>query len=125
MAETLDHQLRRFISQHISSVEQLEILLLLAAEESKTWSVDEVFAVIQSNRQSIEARLKGMVETGFLELKEASRFRYKPTNEERAASVRALEIAYKQSRVKVIEAIFSPIDPAKTFADSFRIKKEK
>jgi hypothetical protein len=125
MAEALDIRLRRFISENIPSVEQLEIVLLMAANAVKAWTADEVFAVIQSNRASIEARLKHLAARGFFELDESGGYRYKPREQELAECVAALQNAYKESRVKVIEAIYAPVDPAQTFADSFKIKRDK
>jgi len=66
MASVLNKNLRSFISRYIGSVEQLEILCLLASEPFKRWTVEEVFRLIQSNQESVEERLKTLVAAGFL-----------------------------------------------------------
>ena len=125
MADLIDIHLRKFISEQISSVEQLEILLLLAEDASRAWSVEAVYQVIQSNRESVRNRLDAMRDAGFFEMDAAKDYRYKPGNNEIEKSVAALQAAYKESRVKVIEAIFSPVDQAPSFAEAFKIRRDK
>lgn len=121
----LDDNLKKFIAQHVTSVEQLEILLLLSENPAHPWLVEDVFKVIQSNPDSIRRRLRQMQDSGILQADEHGGFRYNPVDEAIAAGVTALRTAYRQSHVKVIELIFSDsMQQARQFANSFRIRRD-
>lgn len=124
----LPDNLKKFIAKHIVSVEQLEILFLLGDHPQQTWTVPQVFQAIQSSPASVAERLSNLQSRGFLErtAEEPPAYRYHPQSDELARMVVELRSAYRQSRVKVIEAIFAgPMDQAKSFADSFKFRKGK
>jgi hypothetical protein len=55
-----------------------------------------------------------------------ARYRYAPTQPALAESVRQLALLYGERRVSVIEQIYAkPADPLQSFADAFRIRKER
>ncbi|MFO1499341.1 MAG: hypothetical protein U1G07_13260 [Verrucomicrobiota bacterium] len=114
--EFFDEALRRFIAEHIDSVETLEILLLLNANPGEVWTVDGVFKVIKSNPASIHVRLKRLHQMGFLRLDEQGRYCYNASDGS-VELVAKLALAYHQSRVRVLETVFSDsMDQARTFA---------
>ena len=116
----------RLITVHIRSLEQLEILLLLAASPNKDWNTDEVYNVIRSSRSSVAERLDELRLQGLLALSEAARYRYAPQAVEISAAVESLAHLYKERRVKIVEMIYSqPSDPLRGFADAFKFKKDK
>jgi hypothetical protein len=82
--------------------------------------------VIQSSEDSISARLTEMERQGFLKTVVEGEYRYAPASDDIAQSVTDLRTAYLESRVRVIEAIFSErTDVAARIADSFRAKKDR
>jgi hypothetical protein len=128
MGNELSGELSLFIKQYITSLEQLEILLLLFKEPNRAWTIEQVFKVTQTNPDSVAKRLTGMVQSGFLvgEDAAASTFRFEPRTHEIRQHMSELQRAYAVSKYKIIEAIFSaPQSPAQQFADSFKIKREK
>lgn len=128
MENELSEEIRSFIKQYITSLEQLEILLLLSKEPERSWTVQQVFNITQSNLTSIAERLKNLALAGFLvmEDKSVAIFRFQPNSAEIAGHVAALQRAYAASKYKVVEAIFSaPQSQARQFADSFKIRKKE
>jgi hypothetical protein len=127
VAQDLTEEVQRFIARYITSVEQLEVLLLLFSEPSRSWTPEAVYGQIQSHPGSVHQRLDDLVLSGFL-IKEpaTSTYRYSPADGERAQAVPLLAKAYRERRVKVIELIFAkPIDQVKAFADAFKLRKDK
>lgn len=118
---------QRFISKHVVSVEQLEILLLLSDSPDRFWSVEEVFKVIKSSPESVASRLRFMEHSKLLKLKEGSdaEYRFDPATIETADQVKAIKQEYKVRPVKVIEAIFAVPDQVRAFAEAFKFKREK
>jgi hypothetical protein len=117
----------RFLAAHVRSLEQLEILLLLAGQPSKEWSGDEVYDVIRSSQGSVRERLGELRNQGLLLANShGTAFRFAPSSVEIAATVESLAQLYKERRVKIVEMIYAPpAEPLKGFADAFRFKKEK
>lgn len=127
MGDLIPNELRKFIGLYIGSVEQVEILLLLSDAPDRDWTSDTVFKEIQSNISSVTARLKALHAQGFLTSDEGEPpiYRYAPRTDELAEGVALLKGAYRESYVKVIEAIYAdPMQQARNFADSFRFRKD-
>lgn len=122
--EELSPEIRQFISRHIRSLEQLEILLLLWDEPETCWTVDAVYTVILSTPASVERWLGELVRQGFLAQvsSDPGGYRY-ATPPELTEQVATLARLYKTSPVRVIEAVYKPrTDAAQTFADAFKLK---
>lgn len=120
-------RLRVFIKQYITSVEQLEILLLVGKNAERIWTSEQVFKMIQSNPESVTERLHGLAGAGFLKVENETRseYRFHPKSEELAALVKELEKAYSVARTRIIEMIYSGrISQAQQFADSFKLKRK-
>lgn len=120
--------MRLFIKRYITSLEQLEILLLLYNAPEKPWTIEQVFKIVQSNPNSVSERLQALVSVGFViaEGPDNPVFRYHPASAELAQRVSELQKAYNLSKYKVIETIFSqPGDEAQKFADSFKLRRKE
>ena len=105
MGNELSGELSLFIKQYITSLEQLEILLLLFREPGRVWTIEQVFKVTQTNLDSVAKRLNGLVQSGFLvaEGAAASVFRFDPATRELKQHVSELQQAYAVSKFKVID----------------------
>jgi hypothetical protein len=124
--ETLPTSVQQFLSKYIRSLEQLEVLLLLRNSANRAWTSAEVYEVVRSSPSSVEERLESFVRHGFLAKEDGppSAFRYAP-RENLGAAVDETASAYQKWRVRVIEAIFTPVvDPAQRFADAFKVRKD-
>ena len=125
--EALPDSVRQFLSLHIHSLEQLELLLLLRSQPDRPWTVGQVYEVIRSSQPSLQKGLETFSREGFFAEEKTAlpAFRYAPRNDELRAAVEQVAASYHLSRVRVIEAIFAPkIDPVQTFADAFKLRKD-
>lgn len=115
------------IATHIRTLEQLEILLLLAGRPQQAWTIDGVYDVIRSSRSSVAERLEELRLQGLVAVAGAKReFRFQPQSPEIGTAVELLARSYKERRVKIIEMIYSPpAEPLKGFADAFKFIKDK
>jgi hypothetical protein len=121
----LSRSVKRFIGQHISSVEQLEILLLLRGDPAVEWRPESVARELYFQTESVLRRLDDLAGRGFLRLKDGC-YRYAPRTADLGGAVEELADTYARRRVKVITQIFSGPDQAvQSFSDAFRITKDR
>lgn len=122
--QELPPSIRSFISRHVRSVEQLEILILLSREANTAWTVQKVYDTILSTPQSVERWLDEMVRNGLLEKMAEPAVSYRCTGETSLISqMRELGNIYRTRPVRVIEAIYRrDATAAQSFADAFKIK---
>jgi hypothetical protein len=118
---------QQFINQHVHSVDQLEILLLLRRNSTRYWTAEEVSQALSTGTEAVASRLAQLTEDGLLAAMPAGvkqTYRYSARTAQLDAAVAELESAYPTYRVSIINLIFSkPIDKIRTFADAFRIHK--
>lgn len=125
----LPDEIRRFIAGNISSVAQLEVLLLLREHRQREWTASEISRALYAAESGMAEQLNDLVSKGLAYVTHApgSYFRYRPAEEDDLdRAVGSLTQVYKERRVAVIALIYSePIDKARSFADAFRIRKDK
>ena len=125
MARTLSDDVFNFIVSHIHSVEELEVLLILQGEPTRSWTAHEVDERIRSHPGSIAQRLAGLSTIGLLEAS-GDRYRFSPNTPELAATAAALLAAYRSRRIEVIETIFTkPKRELVSFSNAFKLKGGK
>lgn len=118
--------MRRLIADHIDSVEQLEILLLLYQHPERSWSAESVARELRVSPMSAGDRLKDMTRAAILARVPGAEgeYRYAPERQ-MGEAVAGLAAAYSERRVTVINLIFSkPVDKIRTFADAFRLRRD-
>ncbi|OJT25875.1 hypothetical protein BO221_08525 [Archangium sp. Cb G35] len=126
-AGDLPEVVRRLIADHIDSVEQLEILLLLQQHPERSWTAESVARELRISPLSAGDRLKDMARSAILARVQGSEaeYRYAPESPDMAEAVAGLATAYSERRVTVINLIFSkPVDKIRTFADAFRLRRD-
>ena len=125
MPENVSPELRRFINEHIGSIAQLELLLLLASDPAKTIDADEASRVFYVTVDAARALLETMAADGLLAAEPAGKYRFAPRQAEWSRLVEALAETYRERRPTVIEVIYTgPADALQSFADAFRIRKD-
>lgn len=126
--EPIPEIVRRFITDHINSVESLEILLLLSTGTIREYTAEEVSRTLRTSLESAAARLRELHHAKLLVTvgeAESPKYRFDPGSRE-AAVVADLEKVYKTRRVSVISFIYSnPTDPLRAFSDAFRLRKDE
>ena len=122
----ISQEVRRFIAEHINSVFQLEVLLLLHGQKDRGWSAEDVDRELGIGVDEAKAQLNDLEARGLLSVEKgaSSLYRYSPASEELDRAVSGLAKAYSERRVNVLSSIFSkPVDKVRLFAEAFRIRK--
>ncbi len=126
--EDIPEEVKRFIADHIDSVEALEVLLLLKDNPDREWGAGDVSRALYTQPESAAARLADLQSINLLAARDESGllYRYSPGPDNPDRVVTELSKAYKERRVTVITLIFSkPNEKIRTFADAFKIKRDK
>jgi hypothetical protein len=125
-------RVKQFITDHVDSVMQLEVLLLLAAPDSRAWTASELAQQMRVDAAWVDATLRTMAAKGLVSVNDgagaggAAQFKYDPRTAELGAAVNELADAYADRRVTVIGLIFAkPTDKLRSFADAFRLRKDR
>jgi hypothetical protein len=121
----LPREVERFVVEHIGSVEELEILLLLRAYRSRDWTGDAVAQELRLDPQTSAERLVDLQRRGFVARNPSSpdAVLYAPRAPESDHALAVLAQLYPRFRNAIIRLIFSkPNEKVQSFADSFRIK---
>jgi predicted transcriptional regulator len=126
----VDRQLSKtvqdFVTQHIVSVEELELLLVFQAERERQWSVAELNTRIRSQEASVANRMAALVDRGLVARVEGAveRYRFAPATPLLEQQVAALAADYGEWRIRIVELIYSkPTDQLRKFAGAFNLKK--
>lgn len=125
MSQRLPPDVQAFVTDHIDSIEQLEVLLLLCKEPERVWSLEQLSSELRGSPRSIRRRLDDLCAMKLAQLTTGTpdTFRYQPDDERKAATVAALAGLYRTYRVAITELIFrSSKSKMLTFARAFRIK---
>lgn len=127
-AAPLDDNLRRFIADHVDAIDTLEVLLLLARDPDRSWTVDQIAAELRTSGFAASQRVTHLAHVGLVS-GEDGRHTFRPARPEQSSLVHELAEAYRERRTSVTSAIYSrptTDNPAlRSFADAFRIKKGK
>jgi hypothetical protein len=128
-------RVKQLITEHVDSVMQLEVLLLLAGQggqPARGWTPAELAQQMRVDAAWVDTTLRGLAATGLAAMTDtgagaaAAQFSYAPRTPELAATVKELAEAYADRRVTVIGLIFAkPTDKLRTFADAFRLRKDR
>jgi hypothetical protein len=125
-AESLSPEIVKFIKGYIHSVEELEILCVFSEEQTRCWSVPQVFQRIQSSEKSIASRLEIFKNEGLLVTESEGTYRLSSNDPNLVQTLKAVITAYRDRRVSVIECIYKPPSgPIQDFADAFKLRKKK
>lgn len=121
VAGGISDRVARLIAEHISSVEQLETLLLLRSEPERPWTAAEIGSTLRTLPESVALRLADLEGHGLAE-PSGDGHRFAATAP--ADTVDELAEAYRTRRVAVIAMIFAEPedDPVRSFADAFRLR---
>jgi hypothetical protein len=128
MADEVPAPLRSFIADHIGSLVQLELLLLLAADPQRDWNADEAAKALFVAPDATYGFLEAMRAHGLCAVREAdnSRYFFSPADPSGTELVHSLAELYKQRRLTVTELIFKgPVEKYQTFANAFRFRRDK
>ena len=129
MAGAIPEPVKRLIAEHVESVSQLEVLLLLQSDRAALWSAEEAARRLKSQPELVEATLSRYARAGIsaVEVDETGKacFAYRPATPALRSAVDALAATYATHKTTVISLIFStPRDALQDFADAFRLRED-
>ena len=126
---TIPPHVRQFIAEHVDSVMQLEVLLMLAGRPGQVWTSAALAEQLRIDPAWVETQLRAMAAGGLVVVPEghpSTEYRFEPRTADVARAIDDLATAYADRRVTVIGLIFAkPLDKIRSFADAFRIRKDK
>jgi hypothetical protein len=125
--EAISSHVIGFIADHISSVVQLEVLLLLHAQRDRRFTAEELAKELRVNPDWIVGQVQNLCDRGILTCNQSGvwTLQYQPRTSDLDNTVAELARTYEERRVSVITLIFNkPTDQVKSFADAFRIRKD-
>ena len=115
-----------FLDEHIFSVTQLEVLLLVKEIAPEPITVEELSRGSHLPERSIRPWLDAFVERGLLVHDASDGYRSAELDSPTQAVVDAVADCYVRRRVSLSRHVYaSREDPARRFADAFRFRKEK
>jgi DNA-binding MarR family transcriptional regulator len=128
MANDFPAEIEQFIGQHIESLAQLEMLLLLRQGSARSWSSFDLARQLYVTPDVCTGIIADLERRGFV-LRDAADnnlIRYRSGGAEFDQLIDQLAALYQQRRVAVITLIYSkPVKKVQTFADAFRIRREQ
>lgn len=132
MKTMIPGDVRKFLLQHIESVETINVLLLLYEHSGRAWTADEVGKELRTNEFSADMHLRALAQRAIVRFEEGSPAKYQsePAN---AGIVASLARTFSERRVAVITLIYTrpdsdpdkEPDPVQAFADAFKLRKDK
>ncbi len=123
--EAFPEDVERFLNANIGSVEQLEILRILAGDRGRLWAVADLAGLVQASA-GLGPHLATLKERGLLLVGGPEPlYRYGAATPELAALLERLLQMYNERPVTMIRMVYARANPAlQAFADAFRLKKD-
>lgn len=126
-ANDLPAGVRRFIERRIESVEQLEVLLFLYREASRSWDAPGVAAALYLPEHQVANLLETLARGGLLDVRLASAmlYRFQPATPTLMLEVKGVADAYRDRRSQLLALLTPrPRQALKDFSDAFRFDKD-
>jgi hypothetical protein len=121
----LPPDLEQFIVAYMRSIEHLEVLLAVASQANNSLSPETVFHDVRSSINSVRERLDELVTDGLV-IRDEAGYRFAPQSEQTRSLVQQLGKAYKERRVRVIQAVYSDRRRGmREISDAFRFRRKE
>jgi len=118
---TFDDPTRRWITRHVSSVEQLDLLLLLDQDRTRFWSVDNAASTLRLSRVAVRGAAEVLAARNFLEVRfgEDVLYRLDPGSADLLSLVDRVVCAGRENRAEAVRALgLARVSPAVTDLDT-------
>ena len=125
MTDEFPQDVREFISRNITSLAQLELLLLLHRERTRTWVASEVSRELSFSPSMSATFLNELLSNGFV-TQEGQSYVYRSIDAQTDELVGKLADTYRVRRLAVTNEIYArPVNRLKSFSDAFRFRKDE
>ncbi|HEX2120479.1 MAG TPA: hypothetical protein VHL59_02455 [Thermoanaerobaculia bacterium] len=125
MADVPSAALTDFLRQRLTSIDQIDIVLLLLNDPSRAWTAPEVAVALGTAHESAAMRLFLLASGGLIAFEAAGipRYRYTRADPETHRLLGELAEVYATNRAAIAALVGAPPDPLRSFADAFKLKK--
>ena len=121
----LSPEVHAFIAESISSVEMLEVLLLLHRAPDTYWGVPAISHQLGLKKELVRTATQRLAEHHLVATSHTTDAYRFEADEGRTATTDALADAYRDQRIQVINTIYSEnLRRLRAFSDAFRIRGE-
>jgi hypothetical protein len=125
MTDPLPEDVRRFLDEHIESLEQLEILRLLSEDPTREWTAAQLGAEIQADPSVAAAHLAALAGRGLLASSSPAVSRYGASTPELGERLARALAVYRERPVTMIKLVYARAsERLRAFSDAFRLRKE-
>lgn len=121
----LPDAIERFLRTHITSVDHLDLLVLLVNSPETEWTVEAAAQVVHGRPDQAEACLERLVTSGLAAVRRTPEPRYRSVAPRGplAADTAVMVAFYRERPVSVIRRIYEQgSDGLRAFADAFKIR---
>lgn len=119
----ISRALRDFITNKISSLAELEALLLLFRNEKQTWTASSLSREMRSNPDYAESLLEKLRNSGLVQ-RNNDQFGLSSISDEQRQLLEELSEAYQSKRHSIIDLVYQvPTEKLRDIADAFKIRK--
>jgi hypothetical protein len=118
--------LRELLQQRLSSLDQVEVVLLLRSDRARSFTAPEVAKALRTAPEPAAMRLFLLASGGLLTFEAGGipRYRYVELEPETETLLAELERLYADDRRALTEVVETkPADPIRSFTDAFKLKK--
>jgi hypothetical protein len=122
----LPSEVRQLIARHLSSMEHVDVLVLLAKEPAHRWSTSEIRERLRLANDVPSRVFTDLVASGLIarEPGDTPRYQYQPSSSSLREAVASLLIVYEERPVTLVRTVYSRPSAVQSFADAFIIKKK-
>ena len=122
--EPIPNDLRECIHRHIDSIGQLEALLLLRRNASRTWTPSSVAQRLYVSEGEATDLLTKLNDDGFLIVNDGS-YRFCPQSAEQRQMADRLADAYSRHLIPITNMIHAKPRRIREFSDAFKFKRDR
>lgn len=124
-SKAISDSVRRLIAERIDSIPELEAIMLLREEPTRTWTAEEVGRRLYVSSPVAGHVLETLAKRGFCSGSSAG-YRYAPVTPDLTATVDLLSTTYRSDLIAITNMIHAkPNASVRQFADAFRFRKDK
>lgn len=122
--DVIPEDLRELLRRSVHSVWALELLLLMRANASQTWTAEQLAKDLRASHAVVLGILPQFIADGFVVESEPGRFVYRP-EASLGNKIGRLDAIYRQNPVALVREIaLNPNPKIQGFADAFKFRKE-
>lgn len=117
----------RFVAEHITSLDQLELLLLLLHAPQKWWDAPSAAREIGADTNSTRRGLERFASQNLLAIAVTGdvRYRFQPGEARLQEAAEAFNAAYRSNRLAILHLVTGrPERSIRDFANAFRIRRD-